>query len=173
MNGAMECASTDTESGSRDGIGLRYDTTMSTHDVIVIGAGQAGPGIAANYAGEGRRVALVEMERAGGTCLNHGCRPTKALRASGMVAHAARRASEYGVHVGDVIGGDAIAAQIDAEQPVAVDQVAADGIAEADLVPNHDPLARVATDTVAWSHAGGGRRWESTSRRWYSRTPRP
>ena len=42
------------------------------------------------------------MERAGGTCLNHGCKPTKALRASATVAHQARRAAVYGVHTGEV-----------------------------------------------------------------------
>ena len=47
-------------------------------------------------------MALIEMERAGGTCLNHGCKPTKALRASASVAHQARRAAEYGVNVGEV-----------------------------------------------------------------------
>ncbi len=53
-------------------------------------------------ASEGKRVALVEMAHVGGTCLNHGCRPTKALRASAMAAHRARRASEYGVSTGTV-----------------------------------------------------------------------
>ncbi len=72
------------------------------YDVIVIGAGQAGPGVAGARAGEGRRVALIEMERVGGTCLNHGCKPTKALRASATAAHAARRSFEYGVHTGEV-----------------------------------------------------------------------
>jgi pyruvate/2-oxoglutarate dehydrogenase complex dihydrolipoamide dehydrogenase (E3) component len=75
---------------------------MVGYDAIVIGAGQAGPGVAGSLAGEGRRVALIEMERAGGTCLNHGCKPTKALRASASVAHQARRAAEYGVDVCDV-----------------------------------------------------------------------
>jgi pyruvate/2-oxoglutarate dehydrogenase complex dihydrolipoamide dehydrogenase (E3) component len=42
-------------------------------------------------AADGKRVALIEMDRAGGTCLNHGCKPTKALRASSTVAHQARR----------------------------------------------------------------------------------
>jgi len=51
---------------------------------------------------DGKRVALIEMDRAGGTCLNHGCKPTKALRASAAVAHQARRAAEYGVNVGEV-----------------------------------------------------------------------
>ena len=51
---------------------------------------------------DGKRVALIEMERAGGTCLNHGCKPTKALRATAAVAHQARRAAEYGVGTGEV-----------------------------------------------------------------------
>ena len=71
---------------------------MVQYDAVVIGAGQAGPSVAFSQAGQGRRVAVVEMAQPGGTCLNHGCRPTKALRASGMVAHSARRAGEYGVH---------------------------------------------------------------------------
>ncbi|QPC85048.1 mercuric reductase [Phototrophicus methaneseepsis] len=72
------------------------------YDVIVIGAGQAGPGMAAGYVGEGKKVALIEGDRLGGTCLNYGCRPTKALRASARVAHVARRAAEYGVNTGPV-----------------------------------------------------------------------
>ena len=75
--------------------------TSTSYAAIVIGAGQAGPGVAAALAAHGR-VALVEMERVGGTCLNHGCKPTKALRASAVVAHQARRAADYGVHTGEV-----------------------------------------------------------------------
>lgn len=71
-------------------------------DAIVIGAGQAGPGIAADLAGRHPRVALIELDQVGGTCLNHGCRPTKALRASAEAAHRARRAAEYGVRTGEV-----------------------------------------------------------------------
>ncbi len=48
-------------------------------DAIVIGAGQAGPGVATHLVGQGKRVALVEMDKVGGTCLNRGCRPTKAF----------------------------------------------------------------------------------------------
>ena len=75
---------------------------MTDYDVIVIGAGQPAPGLVAQLAGGGRRVALIEMDRVGGTCLNHGCRPTKALRSSSVVAARARRAAEYGVHTGEV-----------------------------------------------------------------------
>ena len=75
---------------------------MVQYDAVVIGAGQAGPSVAFTYASQGKRVAVVEMAQPGGTCLNHGCRPTKALRASAVVAHSARRAAEFGVHVGEV-----------------------------------------------------------------------
>ncbi|QDP94583.1 mercuric reductase [Microlunatus elymi] len=75
---------------------------MERFDAIVIGAGQAGPSVAGQLAGDGQRVALVEFEQVGGTCLNHGCRPTKALRASAVAAHRARRAGDYGIRTGPV-----------------------------------------------------------------------
>lgn len=75
---------------------------MDGYDAIVIGAGQSGPGVARYLAGAGRRVALVEADKVGGTCLNRGCRPTKAMRASARVAHQARRAGDYGVSTGAV-----------------------------------------------------------------------
>jgi len=73
-----------------------------SYDVIVIGTGQAGPTLAADLAGAGKRVAIVERGRFGGTCVNVGCIPTKALVASARAAHVARRAADYGV----VIDGD-------------------------------------------------------------------
>ena len=75
---------------------------MTEFDAIVIGAGQPGPGLAGALADKGKRVALIEMDRVGGTCLNHGCKPTKALRASAVMAHQARRAGDYGVRTGEV-----------------------------------------------------------------------
>ncbi len=75
---------------------------MERFDAIVIGAGQAGPGVAGDLVGRGKQVALIEFEHVGGTCINHGCRPTKALRASAMIAHRARRAADYGVRTGPV-----------------------------------------------------------------------
>jgi pyruvate/2-oxoglutarate dehydrogenase complex dihydrolipoamide dehydrogenase (E3) component len=69
-------------------------------DAIVIGAGQAGPSLAARLAGAGRSVAIVERHLVGGTCVNVGCTPTKAMVASAYAAHLARRAAEYGVGVG-------------------------------------------------------------------------
>lgn len=75
---------------------------METYDAVVIGAGQAGPGVARYLVGQGRRVALIEADKVGGTCLNRGCRPTKAMRASARVAHVARTSAPFGVHTGEV-----------------------------------------------------------------------
>lgn len=72
------------------------------YDAIVIGTGQAGPSIAHRCAKEGLRTLVVERGRVGGTCVNAGCTPTKALVASARVAHMARRASDFGVEVSGV-----------------------------------------------------------------------
>jgi pyruvate/2-oxoglutarate dehydrogenase complex dihydrolipoamide dehydrogenase (E3) component len=66
-------------------------------DALVIGTGQAGPALAARLAGAGMKVAIVEKHRFGGTCVNDGCTPTKAMVASAYAAHMARRAADYGV----------------------------------------------------------------------------
>jgi pyruvate/2-oxoglutarate dehydrogenase complex dihydrolipoamide dehydrogenase (E3) component len=68
-----------------------------TVDVIVIGAGQAGPSIASRFAAVGQKVVLVERALVGGTCVNTGCMPTKTLVASARVAHMARRGADFGV----------------------------------------------------------------------------
>src|SRR5690606_29303937 len=70
---------------------------MHTFDAIVIGTGQAGPPLAARLAGAGMQVAVIERGKFGGTCVNDGCTPTKAMIASAYAAHLARRAGEYGV----------------------------------------------------------------------------
>ena len=76
---------------------------MSSFDAIVIGTGQAGPPLAGRLAGAGRKVAIIERHRFGGTCVNTGCIPTKAMVASAYAAHLARRGPEYGVErAGDV-----------------------------------------------------------------------
>ncbi|MFO1313260.1 MAG: FAD-containing oxidoreductase [Burkholderiales bacterium] len=75
---------------------------IDRYDAIVIGTGQAGPSLAVRLARAGWRVAIAERGRFGGTCVNTGCMPTKTLVASAYAAHLARRASDYGVDVGDV-----------------------------------------------------------------------
>tara|TARA_R110002072_G_scaffold228234_5_gene385086 strand:- start:6887 stop:8263 length:1377 start_codon:yes stop_codon:yes gene_type:complete len=72
-------------------------------DAIIIGTGQAGPSLAARLASEGQQVAIIEKSLFGGTCVNNGCIPTKALVASARTAHVARRAHEFGVNIhGDI-----------------------------------------------------------------------
>jgi pyruvate/2-oxoglutarate dehydrogenase complex dihydrolipoamide dehydrogenase (E3) component len=70
-----------------------------TLDAIVIGAGQAGPSLAVRLAQAGRRVALIEREQLGGTCVNNGCMPTKTLVASARAAYVARQAAHWGVRI--------------------------------------------------------------------------
>ena len=74
---------------------------MSTYDAIIIGAGQAGPSLAAKLTSEGQKVAIIERHLFGGTCVNTGCIPTKTLVASAKVANMAQRASEYGIELVD------------------------------------------------------------------------
>ena len=69
-------------------------------DVIVVGAGQAGPALAARCSKEGLRTALIERGHFGGTCVNVGCVPTKTLVASARAMHLARRGAEFGFDTG-------------------------------------------------------------------------
>jgi pyruvate/2-oxoglutarate dehydrogenase complex dihydrolipoamide dehydrogenase (E3) component len=71
-------------------------------DAAIIGSGQAAPGLAVALAQRGERVAFMEAVKIGGSCINAGCTPTKTLRKSARIAHMARRAAEFGVHVGKV-----------------------------------------------------------------------
>ncbi|HLZ05579.1 MAG TPA: FAD-containing oxidoreductase [Bradyrhizobium sp.] len=66
-------------------------------DAIVIGAGQAGPSLTGRLTASGMKVALIERDKFGGTCVNTGCMPTKTLVASAYAAHLARRGADYGV----------------------------------------------------------------------------
>ena len=75
-------------------------------DAIIIGAGQAGPPLAARLTAAGRSVALVERKLFGGTCVNTGCMPTKTLVASAYAAHLARRAADFGVVLEGPVGID-------------------------------------------------------------------
>src|SRR5262245_31900308 len=72
------------------------------YDAIVIGTGQAGPYVTSRLAGAGMKVAIIERNVFGGTCVNTGCIPTKTMVASAYAARMAARAAEYGVDVGSV-----------------------------------------------------------------------
>jgi pyruvate/2-oxoglutarate dehydrogenase complex dihydrolipoamide dehydrogenase (E3) component len=69
------------------------------YDAIVIGTGQAGPSLASRLSGAGMSVAVVERHLFGGTCVNTGCTPTKAMVASAYAAHMARRGEDFGVAI--------------------------------------------------------------------------
>jgi dihydrolipoamide dehydrogenase len=77
---------------------------MSKHfDIAVLGSGPGGY-IAALKAGQlGARVAIVEKEYLGGTCLNYGCIPSKALLASAELRHHVRHAAELGIDVAGTV----------------------------------------------------------------------
>jgi pyruvate/2-oxoglutarate dehydrogenase complex dihydrolipoamide dehydrogenase (E3) component len=76
---------------------------IPNYDAIIIGTGQAGKPLAHSLAAAGRKTAVVERaEKVGGSCIIHGCTPTKTMVASGRVAYLARRAPDYGVSTGEV-----------------------------------------------------------------------
>lgn len=95
-------------------------------DAIVVGAGQAGPPLAVRLANAGRKVALVERNRLGGTCVNNGCIPTKALVASARAAWVAREAARWGIEVGGDVRVDmrAVKARKDAVVQASRDSLA-------------------------------------------------
>ena len=71
---------------------------MSTqYDSIIIGTGQSGPWLAQRLSREGQKTAVIERKSIGGTCVNVGCVPTKALVASARAAHMASRGPDFGV----------------------------------------------------------------------------
>ncbi len=66
-------------------------------DVIVLGGGKGGKTLAMDLAKKGQRVAMVEDNQIGGTCINVACIPTKALVQSAKIAHYYRHSKEYGI----------------------------------------------------------------------------
>src|SRR6266567_3380663 len=74
----------------------------TNYDAIVIGSSRGGRLLPIAFAKAGRKVALVEREHVGGTCINVGCTPTKTMVASARVAYLTRRGVDYGVHTGPI-----------------------------------------------------------------------
>ena len=72
-------------------------------DAIIIGTGQAGPPMAGRLHEAGMSVAIIERHLVGGTCVNTGCKPTKAMVASAYAAHTARRGGDYGFSRSEVV----------------------------------------------------------------------
>src|SRR5207244_6024238 len=77
--------------------------TNHSYDVLIIGSGQAGIPLAYGLAETGKRVALAERKHLGGSCVNFGCTPTKAVIASARLPQQARRAAEFGLKIPTVV----------------------------------------------------------------------
>lgn len=75
-------------------------------DAIIVGAGQAGPPLAARLSKAGMKIAVVERKLFGGTCVNTGCIPTKSWVASAHAAHLARRGADFGFSTGGPVTVD-------------------------------------------------------------------
>ena len=73
-----------------------------TYDLIVLGGGPAGYAAAIRAGQLGKKALCLEMERAGGTCLNWGCIPSKALLKSAEAYQAALHADKLGISCGEV-----------------------------------------------------------------------
>ena len=69
----------------------------SGYDIVILGGGSGGYACALRAAELGKRVALIERGRVGGTCLHRGCIPTKALLHAAEVADLARESGNFGV----------------------------------------------------------------------------
>lgn len=72
---------------------------MKEFDAIVIGAGQAGVPLAKKLAQAGWKTAVIEKRMVGGTCINDGCTPTKAMVASARLAYLAGRSHDLGIDI--------------------------------------------------------------------------
>ena len=73
---------------------------MKKYDAIVIGSGQAGTPLSKKLALAGLKTALIEKRWVGGTCVNDGCSPTKAMIASAKLAWSIANSEKLGIHVG-------------------------------------------------------------------------
>ena len=72
---------------------------MKYYNAIIIGSGQAGSPLCKKLALAGKKTALIEKRAIGGTCINDGCTPTKAMIASARAAYLASRCNNLGVHI--------------------------------------------------------------------------
>ena len=70
---------------------------ISTFDLLVIGGGSGGLAVAEKAAQLGKKVAIIESSRLGGTCVNNGCVPKKVMWYAASLAHAVDDASHYGI----------------------------------------------------------------------------
>jgi len=75
---------------------------MKNYDIIWIGTGQATGTVIPRLSATGKKIALIDGGKVGGSCVNFGCTPTKTLVASARAAHMARRGPEFGIETGAI-----------------------------------------------------------------------
>jgi len=75
---------------------------LDERDIVIVGGGPAGYVAAIHASHLGAKVAVVEKDKLGGTCLNRGCIPTKALARSAEALLEARAANDFGVEADNV-----------------------------------------------------------------------
>ncbi|RKX85630.1 MAG: dihydrolipoyl dehydrogenase [Spirochaetes bacterium] len=75
---------------------------MEDYDVAIVGSGSAGYVAAIRAADLGKHVVLIEQREIGGTCLNRGCIPTKALLKSAEVYNLAKESAVFGINTGEL-----------------------------------------------------------------------
>lgn len=75
---------------------------MKNFDAIIIGSGQGGVPLAKKLANNGWKTAIIEKDLIGGTCINAGCTPTKAMVASAKAVYNASKAKNLGINIKEV-----------------------------------------------------------------------
>jgi dihydrolipoamide dehydrogenase len=89
---------------------LRFDTLATRHleeiflvyDLMILGGGPGGYVAAIRASQLGMKTALIEKEAVGGTCLHHGCIPSKVFLKSAEVLSVVRQAAQFGIMVGEI-----------------------------------------------------------------------
>ncbi len=75
---------------------------MEEFDLIIIGSGSAGYVCAIRAADLGKRVLLIEKRELGGTCLNRGCIPTKAILKAAEIYREAKESKVFGININEI-----------------------------------------------------------------------
>jgi dihydrolipoamide dehydrogenase len=81
---------------------MRILMEQKSYDIIVLGAGPGGYVAAIKAAQNNKKVALIEKNFVGGTCLNVGCIPTKSLISNAHVLHTIKKAKLYGINTENI-----------------------------------------------------------------------
>jgi dihydrolipoamide dehydrogenase len=127
------------------------------YDIVVIGSGPGGYIAALKAAEMGAKTAIVEKSKWGGTCLNDGCIPSKALLASAELIHKINHAKELGVTVGGEVGFDWDAIQKRKDKVIRKLGGGVKGLLKGRAVVSYDGLGKVgANGSVLIDDGKGG-----------------